>query len=138
MDASENIQYYRGGWQSVDTGYNCVADAWFSISVRNIDFTAATFDICYNGVCIAEDAEMVSSDILVNELQIYNGSGAGNDAWIDDLIVRKYASPEPVWGTWGAETAIVSGPSGVKALGPTATASVKTYGPTAWGSVKRL
>jgi hypothetical protein len=124
MDVSENIKYYRGGWQSVDTGYDCVADAWFSISVRNIDFTAATFDIYYNGVCIVEDAEMVSSDILVNELQIYNGSGAGNDAWIDDLIVRKYASPEPVWGTWGAETAIDLGfsvASETAVLGPSAT-----------------
>ena len=116
-------------------------DTWVTFEVCNLDFSAGTYDIWYNGACIKTAAEMCDSNILQDVIRPYNGKTIGADMWLDDLIVRKYASPEPTWGTWGAEVEIGStptGPSGIKAFGPTASASIKAYGPTAWGSVKAL
>lgn len=32
-------------------------------------------------------------------------SGAGGDSYFDFVLVRKYVSPEPTWGSWGGQTA---------------------------------
>ena len=33
-------------------------------------------------------------------LQAYK---ANDDAYFDNIYIRKYASPEPTWGSWGSE-----------------------------------
>jgi hypothetical protein len=141
VDSSENIKYQNAAGTVIDTGVNCTAGEWGLYEICNIDWTAGTLDLYFNNARIASGATIHALSVYANQFLLYSGASAGNDAWIDDIIVRKYASPEPVWGTWGAEEEIGStptGPSGIKALGPTASASIKAYGPTAWGSVKAL
>ena len=104
--ATEDIRYYNSGGVNTDTGYNCAYDAWMLFEVLNIDWTAGTYDLYHNGVCILSAGQMNTTAADANIIRAYNGGSAGNDAWIDDLIVRKYANPEPTWGTWGAEKEI--------------------------------
>ena len=142
IDGDGNIKYHDADNTLTDTGYDAVEAAWFTLECCNINFTAGTYSISYNDTIIAADIEMRTAASLADVVRIYNyNPTAGNDAYVDDFIVRKYANPEPTWGTWGAEVEIGStptGPSGIKAFGPTASASIKAYGPTAWGSVKAL
>jgi hypothetical protein len=106
-DSSENIQYRRGDDTWIDTGVNCTIDTWQLYEARNIDFSAGTFDLWFEGVCIVTGAELNTSAEEQDVLRFYcDGAGTGADSWIDDLIVRKYASPEPTWGAWGAEVEI--------------------------------
>ena len=103
--SSEDIKYYTGdAWDQADTGYNCAVDTWEKIEICNIDFSAGTFDIWFNGACIKSGAIMQNFGTSQDCIRCVNGTGSsGPDFWVDDLIVRKYASPEPTWGTWGEE-----------------------------------
>ena len=82
---STHRKYIQAG--RMTTGVNCV-DAGSSKSNM---ISRGTYDLS-----TVHDRRMTLR--LIDRSTI---NGTRNDAWIDDLIVRKYASPEPTWGTWG-------------------------------------
>jgi len=96
----EKIRYYDGEYK--DTGSTCVADTWFLIEVRNINFTAGTFDIYYNDGLIKEAATMHTASSQQDVIRVYGTETAGNDSWIDNVIVRKWTATEPSFA-FGAE-----------------------------------
>lgn len=79
---------------------------WHTFELKNFNWTADTYDLYVDGTLVAEGATEYADADAANALflrsQYYGSYG---DCWIDDVIVRKYASPEPTWGTWGAEEA---------------------------------
>jgi hypothetical protein len=106
VDSSENIKYQNTAGTIIDTGVDCTAGEWGLYEICNIDWTAGTLDLYFNNACIASGATIHAYSAFKNQFVLYSGASAGNDTWIDDLIVRKYANPEPTWGTWGAEEGI--------------------------------
>jgi YD repeat-containing protein len=101
IDINELINYYTGSYQS--TGVHMTPDAWQLFELHNFNWTAGIFDIYMNDTLVKTGAGMYTSSALANIIQPdgYNVTGA-ND-WVDDFIVRNYNSPEPSWGSWGAE-----------------------------------
>jgi hypothetical protein len=102
VDASENI--WAGPATNNDTAKDMTPDAWRFLDFQNWNWTAHTFDIYYDN-SIAKSGAAISSDSSYGNLvEIQNdGSGAANDVYVDDFLVRNYRSTEPVWGTWGNE-----------------------------------
>jgi hypothetical protein len=102
ISASGNsIQYFDGSWKA--TGSTATLNAWSLLEVRNINFTAATFDIYLNGLLIKSAATMHASDVLNNIIKMYGTVKSGQDVWVDNYIVRNWRDTEPAWGTWGTE-----------------------------------
>lgn len=96
----EKIQYYDTGFR--DTGSSVPIDAWFLLEINNINWTAGTFDIYLNDVCIQSDAVMQSTSSTNGAIGFTVGDGTVH-AWLDNAILRKWCDPEPTWGDWGAE-----------------------------------
>jgi hypothetical protein len=102
IEADEKVYYYTGG-SYVDTGASFAADEWGLLEIRNINFTAKTFDIVVNGSVIKTSADMYSDSISNGVNRIYGDHNTGRDSWIDNFIVRNWRSTEPAWGSWGTE-----------------------------------
>jgi len=101
--SDEVIGFYDGA-AYVSTGDSCAADAWFNIELNNFVWAAATMDIFYNGASIQDNADV--SWVLAlntNQLAFFSGAVAGQDAWVDNVFVRKWVATEPTWGVWGSE-----------------------------------
>jgi len=103
--------------------------AWHTFELKNFNWTADTYDLYVNDTLVAEGAteyaDATAANVLFLRSQYYGSDG---DCWIDNVIVRKYASPEPTWGTWGAEEEISVGSDCIieavtATLSPTASAS---------------
>lgn len=61
-----------------------------------------TWSCSVNGVVIATDAAYTTSSVT-NRIK-HRGVGSGTGiSYLDCEYIREYASPEPTWGTWGAE-----------------------------------
>ena len=90
--SSENIEYYTTSWQ--DTGDDIVADQWELMSFGNFDWTGHTYDITRNEVQSQNDAGMWNYGVRAqDEVELQNDTG--DDVYIDNFIVRKYAAIEP-------------------------------------------
>lgn len=70
--SGNSIQYFDGSWKA--TGSTATLNAWSLLEVRNINFTAATFDIYLNGLLIKSAATMHASDTLNNIIKMYGTS----------------------------------------------------------------
>ena len=99
------IEYYADPGAYVSAGVNAPQGAWWIFEANNFDWSAGTFDIYINDALAKSGATMWTSSLQEDIVRVYGYNDATSDSWIDDLIVRKYASPEPTWGTWGAEEA---------------------------------
>ena len=102
LDASENIKY-RDDVGDQDTGSNITADQWELLEFYDYDWTSHTFDIYHNGNSVKNDADMETASSANNQLLLQGVNIDDADTWIDDIFVRKYASPEPTWGAWDGE-----------------------------------
>jgi hypothetical protein len=96
FQADEDIVVYDGAsW--VDTGSNCSADAWGLVEVNNFDWSGLTCDVWYDDVKIATGADIsYASSLYTNEFGLFGPSVIGDDAWLDDFIVRHFRSVELV------------------------------------------
>lgn len=104
LDVTEDIEWYgTGGLQ--DTGDNCAADDWELIEFCDFQWDIATesFDTYLNDSKIQDDADMEVDSDMSDVFEFFGENTAGQDTWIDNVIVRKYASPEPTWCSWGEE-----------------------------------
>jgi hypothetical protein len=109
IDASQKVYYWDGGGNH-DTGATITAASWLLLELRNLDFTAGTFDIVIDNVLVQSGAAMYAGagGPWTLEPKLYNGdTTAGHDFWADDVLVRNYADPEPTFTAWGEEEPLV-------------------------------
>ena len=96
---ANNIYYYTTSWQ--DSGVAVTPAAWNEIEIRNINFTAGTFDIWLNGAVAKSGAGMQTAAGYVNIIGTDLSTAAGV-CWWDSFIIRKFRANEPTWSaTWG-------------------------------------
>lgn len=95
-----SVKYYDGAWQ--DTGVDITLQAWNLVEVRNIDFSASTYDIVVNGVVVKTGAVMNTSPSYTNEFWL-DGWYLTGVAYVDNHIMRRYNNPEPAFLNAGSE-----------------------------------
>jgi hypothetical protein len=95
---------YDDGVGGKDTTKKLTADAFNLIECNNFDFTAGTYDIYLNST-VAKTGAAMAVQVWSNGVVYFTGAngGAGQDYWIDNLIVRNWLATEPAWGSWGAQ-----------------------------------
>lgn len=98
--ADENIGFYDGNWNALAAG---PVNQWYKIEIKNINFTAGTYDIYINDTLFRSAATMRKSTARTDEVLLSGPYAADSDAWVDNVIVRNWRSTEPAWGSWGSE-----------------------------------
>jgi hypothetical protein len=99
VNSSEQVLNYITSW--VATGQTITADSWNYFELRNINFTAHTFDLLV-GTNLVTGLGMSNQAFWAFG---FCGSGtSGQDSWVDNFIVRNWRTVEPAWsGTWSGE-----------------------------------
>jgi hypothetical protein len=88
VDATENVLYYGAPGTPVDTLYNIVADAWTYFDIKKLNFSTATALLTIDNYRY-ETVVMIASASYANTIGVYEVvSGAGNDIYLDDFIIR--------------------------------------------------
>ncbi|MCK4823489.1 LamG domain-containing protein, partial [bacterium] len=96
------LRVFNGGTPSA---YDMPKDSWYDIKIT-ADQTNKTFDYYVNDVLKSNDFNTYSGSYSGTLNTIYFSAGAsgnGGEAYIDNVIVCKYASPEPSAGAPGSE-----------------------------------
>jgi hypothetical protein len=104
INNTEDIYFTATNGGATDTGLNATADAWNKIDRYSEIFTGS-------GSFVIRYANALSATCQMYANAGSNGvstltditSGAGNDTYIDDWFVAKFAVSQPLWGTAGAE-----------------------------------
>lgn len=100
LRSTEDV-YYRNNFS--DTGFNVTANVWQLFELNDLDFTAHTHDIWMNGSSILNGGAMYNANWHNDHVAFATlATGAGNDVYFDNCIVRNWRSTEPAWGTWGS------------------------------------
>jgi len=82
----ENLMYYDGAQK--DTGQDVSADTWFLLEVKNINWTAGTFDIYLNYALAKTAATMFTTASYANVFAFLNtDTVAGRDAYADNVNI---------------------------------------------------
>jgi len=105
FDNAEDIHYYNGAYN--DTGSNGAPDEWELVEINDINHGTPKYDIWWNDAKIQNDADTYASASMSNKITFSNaGTTAGQDTWIDDFIVRKWAATEPSFAFGSEETGV--------------------------------
>ncbi len=105
---AEDIYFLNAAGAGVDTVLNATADAWAKVDRYSEIFTGASFVIRYaNNLSATCQMYTNAGSNGVNALTDIT-SGAGNDTYIDDYFVGKFAVSCPLWGTAGAEESLTA------------------------------
>jgi len=96
IPSSELIYYYDGSSHS--TGKYVPVDDWCTISFRNVDWDAGTYDIYKDGLLIWTAATMAVSAGYANNTRFYNG-GASSTTWIDQVAIWDVEDEDGSFGT---------------------------------------
>jgi hypothetical protein len=108
-ETDEDIIYLDNALGTVDTTYNVAADAWGLFEYANIKWTPYTLDLIFNNTIICNMLSFAGVAEAPNQGWFREfGAGVGNDFYIDDYIVGKFAVSQPLWGTPGAETTLIN------------------------------
>lgn len=102
------------GASAIDTGANCAIDTWELFEFKEFVWATPTVDMFMGKVTtdisdiqIANNADIsFASASSANTLQFRADVGDATTLWVDDIIVRKWASVEPTLGTWTAEAGV--------------------------------
>lgn len=113
INTTEDIEYYTTGWN--DSTYNAATGSWEEYVLNNINFTAQTYDLWFNGTKILNGVTMQTSATAPDVLRFVNAAGgAGASFYIDNFIVRNWRATEPAISGYGTEeTEIAAGGSAV-------------------------
>jgi len=101
FDSARNILNNAGGVIGTYTG-----SSWQLVEVRRINFTAATSELCVNGVSIVPSDPMATS-AAYNGTPDINTAGGTALSYFDNVIIKAYAVSLPLFGVAGAESAWV-------------------------------
>jgi len=100
-DDAENLYYY-------DTAARLMgsfsAGAWHTLEINNINFTAGTFDVYLDSAILQAGAIMRTLNLYNGKWRLQQGVSSGTGFNVDNVIVRNFSTPEPTFGSWGAET----------------------------------
>lgn len=109
-NATEDIGYYDGA-SVIDTTYNSTINTWELHESNNFVWATPTVDLLFNKTGAFQGAKIVdNADIswanasATNVVLFYNAAGT-SEVWIDNLVIRKWATTEPSFGSWSAEEA---------------------------------
>lgn len=89
------VGYYDGSWHWF---FNATQEQWYSTEFRNFDWTGWTFDFLVDGVMEKEGADMFNSAQQTDQFLV--SCDVDDATWVDNFIVRKFVSPEPVFDTF--------------------------------------
>jgi hypothetical protein len=101
-DTSGNVGYYDGSGHIVAV---CTVGQWHTLEINNINWTNHTFDIWINGSSVKTGAGMRSYSGYNDKINCRIEANNSASLYWDNFILRQWANPEPVWGSWGAEQA---------------------------------
>lgn len=102
--ADGSLMYYDTAQR--DTTYNTTNDAWNLIELNDINWAASyNFDIWANDAERKANANMYTTASFANIIELAISADAGEDAYYDDIIVRKWATTEPSFA-FGSEESI--------------------------------
>jgi len=105
--STEDITFLDAGGGVVDTLLNLGADSWRKINIYSEIFAAnCSYVIKYENDA-SYTCQMYTAGSLDNIVRIQDyAAGAGNDSYIDDLFVAKFAVSVPLWGLPGGEETV--------------------------------
>jgi len=88
-----------GDWSFLNSGHNLVvdptlADTWYHLEMKDINFTSQTVDAWANGTKMFDDIAFRNGITNIDRIMVY-GWNAGTEQWYDDIIVRNYVEDEP-------------------------------------------
>jgi hypothetical protein len=116
INNTEDIYFTATAGGATDTGLNAVADAWNKIDRYSEIFTGSGSFVIRYADALSATCQMYAnagSNGVITLTDIT--SGVGNDTYIDDWFVAKFAVSQPLWGTSGAEVSL-SAPTVVTGL----------------------
>lgn len=140
FNESEDIAVFDGA-AYIDTTLDCLADSWGLLEINNFDWTAQEVGLTVDGNSVT-GKDVSYSNAAWNDALRFLGGGVGNDAWIDDFIVRNWTATDPTlaWGTMEAQISVGEGavtPVGVLTTFSKILQSVGQGAITAVGSLNR-
>jgi len=99
LDSNGYLTYYDG------TSHNLVTysiDTWYKL-LFIINTDTDKFDLYRDGVKIGDQLSFWHAVSGIADLDIDTGTATTQDAWLDDLAIFKFITPEPAHGAWGSE-----------------------------------
>jgi hypothetical protein len=97
---TNNFYYYDTSAHAITA---TIPSTWCLFETRNFNFTAGTYDVVIDGSVVKSGASM-SVPSTVQDKYVYLGLGAaGQNVFIDNLIVRQFLTTEPAWGSWQSQ-----------------------------------
>lgn len=107
-DYSSSLLYYYNASSTSSGGY-AYPEQWNKVELKNFNWTNHTYELWLNDIHVATAINMYSDSSYDDAIRFMaNMDSSGKSCWYDNIIVRKYANPEPVWGAWGTETEIAT------------------------------
>lgn len=98
---NNNIQYYNG---STYTAIGSLPqDTWGLLEIRNINFTAHTYDVYLNDALLQSGIAMETSSTWCNSVVDFVVANVTAQSWIDNYMVRNYTAHEPTLTSWSSE-----------------------------------
>jgi hypothetical protein len=80
--ADETLTTYDGASHVAVAGL--LNTQWYEIAIKNIDWTAATYDLWLDGILVSDDASMWVSALYADTVTMSNVAGT-SQAWVDNL-----------------------------------------------------
>ena len=93
------VQYYDGVYKNFSPALSHVADTWYEVALH-VDLPNNRYRMDWNGKTVAAVSTVLSTSDVTQFLN-YCSSVAGRNVYLDDVYIRKWAVPEPLWGDWG-------------------------------------
>ena len=109
VNTDGNIQYYAGaGWQN--TGNSILADTWYHVEIRNINWVVGTYDIYIDDDLVKSSTPMYAQGSANGIVRFHTDAGTG-EFWIDDIFYEEVVIviEDFEWGSDGASLAISGG-----------------------------
>lgn len=99
------LKYFDGSWK--DTGATYSANTWHHIELKNVDFTAHTYDIWFDGTEYTTDTPFrVNTVDSIQSIQLgVSGVGTTDNAFFDDIRMGDYYST----GNWTSDIQTMTG-----------------------------
>jgi hypothetical protein len=105
IEADEDIVYANAANTVVDTTYNATINVWQEYEINNINTTAYTYDLWFEGTKIVTGAQFYTYGGWNGQI-FWNPQAAGS-LWIDSVLIRKFTANEPTWKSFGAEECLL-------------------------------
>jgi hypothetical protein len=106
INTAEAIGFIDSGGGAVATGLSITADVWKKIDRYSAIFTGTSFVVRYDNN-LSATCQMYTNVIANGVVSINDAaSGVGNDTYIDDYFVAKFAVSMPLWGLPGGEESV--------------------------------